>query len=172
MSTLEQLNNLRARNNQPPLKAWKESKAKLAEAVIALSKKLSPPDTTGYFSKDGKPVVVKQLPPSGELSMMAKRREQIERIAEKRMNGVDTTSLPPPASVSQPMREKLQVLKEKSTGDHVTLADIARKINMDPKIARARMRRATVPNNIVVGKHKFVRSAEQAIIAILRGKKS
>lgn len=164
------LNTLRTALAMPPLKSWKESKAKLAAAIDTLQAKVAPKDTTMYFTK---PVTI--CPPSPELRALDARRKAIDAVVERRLAGVDVVT-PPPAGSTTKLADAAKVVKAKqattnSTGGDVRLADICREIGMDPKIARAKLRRTMTPPNITVGKYLYKPEGKPVIIAILRGGK-
>lgn len=50
----------------------------------------------------------------------------------------------------------------------ITLADIARELNLNPKIARAKMRRIRVPEGAEVSKHTYNIDHKQTIIDMLK----
>lgn len=111
--TLEYLNSLRVAVGKKPLKAWKESKAKLDEAV----NKLLPRNSDG------------------------------EVIGE----GVIASGAP--------KRVKKSIDEEANTNPHdfstVTLVAIAKELGINPRVARAKMRRVSVPADFLAGKHTY-----------------
>lgn len=171
---LRKLNALRIQAGKGPLKAWKESKAKL---IAEIEKYQRTAQSAGqYLDKNGEPVPVTVCPPPAELAKEHKRSAEIDRVVQKRLNGVDVVKIDDSA-VGQPMAEKLKAARTatktraKSTGDAMSLADIAREINIDPKIARAKMRRVNAPAGSTVGKYLYKANFVDAIKAILTGKK-
>ena len=170
------LNALRSQLQMPPLKAWKESKAELQSTIDALQAKLAPKDTTQYFvNKDGEPVVPKVCPPSRELQALERRRKAINDVVEKRMNGVDVVAPPAPGSTAKlgdaaKVKRAPQPVTE-STGSTIKLSEICKEIGMDPKIARAKLRRTMTPPNITVGKYVYRPEGKNIVITILRGGK-
>ena len=98
--TLATLNTLRVKNNMAPLKAWKESKAKLEAAIGKLTTKADP--------------VAKEL----KATSVAKAK---------------------PAKPTKVAKEK--VAKEPKDNS-LSISTIAEGLDIDPKVARAKMRRA------------------------------
>lgn len=169
------LNALRSQLQMPPLKAWKESKAKLTAAIDTLQSKIAPKDTTQYFSKDGEPIVPKVCPPAPELQAIEKRRKAIDDVVQRRLNGVDVVTPPAPGATAK-LGEAAKVKRAPQpvtapTGDTIKLADICREIGMDPKIARAKLRRTMTPPNITVGKYVYKAEGKNLVITVLRGGK-
>jgi len=97
--TLATLNILRAKHDMKPLKAWKESKAKLEAACAKLAKVAS----------------VTDLPPNKELAKPAKE------------------------ATKKPVKTK-PAAKAKVEG--VSVSTIAKDLGIDPKVARAKLRRS------------------------------
>lgn len=171
------LNALRNTLGMPPLKAWKESKAKLAATIDALQAKVAPKDTTQYFAKDGSPVTPKVCPPSPELAAIERRKKAIDEVVQRRLAGVDVVTPPAPGATAKlgeviKAKQKPAQKTTESTGDTIKLAEICREIGMDPKIARARLRRTMTPPNITVGKYIYKVEGKAMVIAVLRGGKA
>lgn len=169
------LNALRSQLQMPPLKAWKESKAKLQSTIDALQAKIAPKDTTQYFSKDGAPVKPTICPPAPELQAIEKRRKAIDEVVQRRMSGVDVVT-PPPVGSTAKLGDAAKVKRTvqattASTGDTIKLAEICKEIGMDPKIARAKLRRTMTPPNITVGKYIYKTEGKNLVITVLRGGK-
>lgn len=97
--TLATLNTLRAKNNMPPLKAWKESKAKLEAAISKLAAK-------------------------------APLKEQLEVSAK-----------PVKTPKDKPAKKATKSTVTKKAKSEISISTIAEECNMDPKVARAKMRR-------------------------------
>lgn len=114
MSTLIELNALRTAAGMKPLKAWKESKAKLDAAIAKLGAKPSNVEVTKV--------------PTG---MTAAKKEKADAKASK------------PVKVPATKTTKVKVVKDKkSTGEGLSISTIAEELDIDPKVARAKMRRA------------------------------
>lgn len=120
MSTLNELNALRTAAGMKPLKSWKESKAKLDAAVAKLTKKPTKDEFFEGLEQQRDALVKKQ----DEASAKTKVATKTAKVAAKE-----------PAK-SKPAAAK----KEASTG--TTISTIAKKLGIDPKVARAKLRRA------------------------------
>lgn len=168
------LNALRKLVGKPELKAWKESKAKLTEQINILQAQVAPKDTTQYFKASGEPAPITVCPPSPELVALEKRRKAIDEVVQRRLAGVDVVTPPAPGTTAK-LGDAAKVKKTQqtstTTGDTVKLADICREIGMDPKIARAKLRRTMTPPNITVGKYVYKTEGKNLVIAVLRGGK-
>ena len=173
--TLERLNALRKLVGKTELKSWKESKAKLQSLIDELQAKVAPKDTTQYFKANGEPAPVTVCPPSPELVALDKRRKAIDEVVQRRLNGVDVVATPAPGSTAK-LGDAAKIKKPQPTteptGDTIKLADICREIGMDPKIARAKLRRTMTPANITVGKYVYKTEGKTLVIAVLRGGKA
>jgi hypothetical protein len=134
MSTLVYLNELRKHTGKAPLKAWKESKAKLAEAIAKLEANISAlePDrivAPGIGSPDEVVTVIK------------------------------AKGTPIPKKPETPVVELVTI----------TLVEIAKELSINPRVARAKMRRVkSLPEGTVVGKHTYARTHKQHVIDALK----
>lgn len=184
--SLDHLNQLRQQVGISPLKSWKESKDKLHAAILKIEEKLnaSKPasvpvadlDSTqhpiavankqswDFTDKDGNKVEVTKCAPSSELKSIQSRNKQLDEIATKRAKGETTAKLPKAPKAKPVVKQS----KPKVEGA-ITLADIARELKIDPKVARAKMRRVTVPTEHVLGKYAYKPASKEAIIALLKG---
>lgn len=108
---LADLNVLRERNGLKPLKAWKESRAKLLEAIHGLQDPVNDKSTE-------EPAVTK-CPPAAAKGAYKKERDA------KRSAGVGT----------KPTERKTP------THEGTKASDIAREVGIDPKLLRQRLRR-------------------------------
>lgn len=189
-NNFRRLNALRKQLGMTELKAWKESKAKLQAAIDVLQAKVAPRDTTESFTvkntgpnkfsvelrdKNGNVVTPKVCPPSPELQAIAKRKKAIDEVVERRLNGADVITPPAPGATAK-LGDAAKIKRPtqattKSTGDTIKLADICREIGMDPKIARAKLRRTMTPPNITVGKYLYKVEGKALVITVLRGGK-
>jgi hypothetical protein len=136
---LNKLNVLRAANNKPQLKSWKESRAKLEAAIASLEA------STITATLDNEP------------DDYARVFDEPVAIAEPQ----------PPndgARKPKPVREIMDDIKAGT----ITLADIARELQLNPKVLRAKMRRLTIPPQYVVGKHTYYAAHKDAIIEIIK----
>lgn len=158
MTTLAALNTLRERAGQKPLKSWKESKAKLAAAIDKLNAALAP----------SVPVTV--LPVTApELIREHKRNAEIEKIVEQRLRGDDVRPPKPVVKKAPTSAPPAPVTRKRHAPDGcVTLADIARDLNISPKAARAIMRKVSIPADYVVGKYVFKSNRRQWVEQALR----
>lgn len=129
--TLATLNTLRAKNNLKPLKAWKESKAKLEAACAKLAKVAS----------------VTDLPPNKEL--------KVEASAGKK-------------DAKKVVKKDAKPAKEKNV-DGVSISTIAAELDIDPKVARAKLRRQDEVPCIEGSQWLFDKKDVPAIKAILKG---
>ena len=111
---LADLNVLRERNGLKPLKAWKESRAKLLEAIHGLQDPVNDKSTE-------EPAVTK-CPPAAAKGAYKKERDA------KRSAGVGTKSAKT-SPAKTPTREGTKA------------SDIAREVGIDPKLLRQRLRR-------------------------------
>ncbi len=126
------LNKARARIDLPPLKSWKESHAKLREAIDRINARVIER-------------CVKLVPPTDPaLIRERKRREKINAVAARILAG---------ETDARPEREPVLVLPDKPKPaprprvrieGTATLADIARELGISPKIARAKMRKKKI----------------------------
>lgn len=56
---------------------------------------------------------------------------------------------------------------KKASSDTITLADIARELDINPKVARAKMRRVTVPAGFEAERHTYYLERKQWVIDTL-----
>lgn len=103
--TLAYLNELRTMNNKQPLKAWKESKDKLANAI----------DKEHAARIAAQPENLKKEEAAAEASSAAKART-VKRLAKE--------------------------VIERTTG--INVAAIAKELGINPKVARAKLRKAKI----------------------------
>lgn len=154
-SDLALLNSARARMNMPPLKSWKESHQKLIAKINKLNEEIL---------ANG----VKILPPTDPaLVREAKHRETIDKLVDKRLKGEDVQPDRPRVLKLEPTPRPAPRPRLKVEGT-VTLADLARSIGLNPKIARAKMRKRKV--DFEVGQYLYPQDKADAIIAILRSR--
>ena len=121
--TLAILNELRIRNGKTELKSWKESKAKLA-AAIDNEQGLMAANATNPKGNPSKQTVTEQL-----------LKEEIARAAvvpAKKVNSVKHGEVATPKAI-----------KAVRVGT-VNVAAIAKELGINPKVARAKLRKANV----------------------------
>lgn len=149
MSTLIELNALRVANNMKPLKGWKESNAKLDAAIAKLSK-ISTAEQALKAS-----VAVTKVPAGMTAAKLAAEKAKAEKKAA-----------PKPPSAAKKAIANHPVVK-KPTIEGTSVSTIATKLGIDPKVARAKLRRAFPEND---GRWVFTNDAEvKKIEAILKG---
>jgi hypothetical protein len=154
MSTLIELNALRVANNMKPLKGWKESNAKLTAAIAKLSK-ITPAEQALKAS-----VEVTKVPAGMTAAKLAAAKEKEAKAAAKPAPAAK------PAKVAAKKTDKQPVAKKPAI-DGTSVSTIATKLGIDPKVARAKLRRAFPEND---GRWVFTNEAEiKKIEAILKG---
>jgi hypothetical protein len=114
MSTLIELNALRTAAKMKPLKAWKESKAKLVAAIAKL---------TGIAPSAAKVVEVTKIP----AGMTAKKVAAEAAKAAK------------PAKTAKVAKEKTTT---KPAAEGMSVSTLAEQLGIDPRVARSKLRRA------------------------------
>lgn len=151
------LNTLRVANSLKPLKAWKESKAKLEAAIAKLAEEvegiaeLNDP-VKAFIAKNG----VTKCPPAKALLEAQKHREAVDDAAEKLLKG------------EAPAPKRAAAVRVHVDGGSITLVQIASELRINPKIARAKMRRIDVPAEYLIAKHVYKREHKQAIVDLLK----
>jgi hypothetical protein len=125
MANLTELNLLRGAAGMKPLKAWKESKDKLAAAI----KKLMKPNV--------------------------------------KIEDVTSGATPVTAAVAKP--KVVKDASKKSTVEGVGISTIAAELGIDPKVARAKLRRQDEVPCIEGSKWMFAQKDVATIKAILKG---
>jgi hypothetical protein len=166
---LTQLNAFRVDLGKAPLKAWKESKEKLNAAYVAalteheaMVKAKTADPVADFIAENG----VTQCPPPKALQDEAKRRERVEAIAEKRI----TPEALRAAKAKVERKPRTIVSPANGKIDGVTLVQIARELGINDKIARAKMRRVSVPADFLVDgqKHTYHPQHKQWVIDALK----
>lgn len=152
---LTQLNHLRDILGMAPLKAWKESRAKLEAKIKELEAKADEDDLDK---------------PEDEL-------EEEARLADQEAEeSVDET--PAPAKDEKDTEKAPRTPKKrgasKAERDTVSLADIARECNVRPQTARAKFRRIlkrddNAPQPLESGKWDFNASDKKRLVELLKG---
>lgn len=118
MSTLIELNALRTAANMKPLKAWKESKAKLDAAIAKL---------TGIPADQAKQVEVTKVPTG---MTAAKAEAAAKKVAKKASK--------PASAKAKPLNKGAQAKKD--SADNI-LSTVAAELDINTKVARAKLRR-------------------------------
>jgi hypothetical protein len=166
-----ELNYLRVAQGKRPLKAWKDSRAVLERALemmrnadpapLGVTVEPTPDDPVAEFiAKNG----VTKCPPPKALVDEAKRRERVERIAAKlNAKNIDESIREAKVTASTPKAKATLASLE-----GVTLVSIARELGINDKIARAKMRRVSVPADFLVAKHTYHPQHKQWVIDVLR----
>lgn len=173
--TLQLLNALRMQNGQSPLKSWKESKAKLEAAIVTLQTKLGaqlePPrpltkreaerEALAMLTANAKITV---CPEPAAVVARKKRDAAIDKVVERRLNGVEVVAIERTEAVAKPFEAPLK--KHKLATGQFSLADICREINLDPKLGRARLRRNPVATSL--GKYVYDDAGREQVLKVLR----
>jgi hypothetical protein len=143
MSTLIELNALRVANNMKRLKAWKESKAKLVEAIAKLS------GITTAEQQLKASVEVTKVPTGMTAAKIAAAKAK-EQVAAKKLNeGMAKLKAKKDAQpkVTKELKDaltfgkkKVAVKEVKTTSDNI-LATVCDELEINPKVARAKLRR-------------------------------
>lgn len=143
MSTLTELNALRIAAGMTPLKSWKESKVKLDAAVAKLTK---------VVSEDSD-----------------KAKANLETVVEKTLSDTKPAAAKatPKKTAKPAAKPKAEAKKDAPTG--VSISTIAAECNMDPKVARAKLRRQDDVPCIEGTQWLFEKSDVAKIKAILQG---
>lgn len=186
MSTLAHLNELRTAVGKAPLKAWKESKAKLLEAID----KLTPRDSAGnIIAADANGVIASGAPRQIDISeltpeshpiakankdswnaVIGKPKKSIEREAELAHLDVRERKLVK-ATKKEVRRQGEKQYVHAVEGDEVTLVQIAKELGINPRVARAKMRRvdlSKLPAGSVIGKHTYTVAGAAAVREALK----
>lgn len=140
---LIELNEHRAALNMKPLKAWKESRAKLEDAINMLANKLDD-QADKQPAPAPAPVAVPQTPEQKKVN-----RKLRDGMAPKK-----------PAADAAP------------AGETVTIGQLCDKLSINPKVARAKLRRmngkAELPAPISEGRWEWAANHTDALIALLK----
>ena len=139
MTRFEHLNNLRILNGQKPLKAWKESKAKLEAAI----KKL-------------------------EAQTRHDIEEAMEDAASDNIDQLIEEDKKVPCRAPSVIEHELKS-RPHPTPDKVTLVEIAKELSINPKIARAKIRRGGdhCPGSLEEDKYVYAIGDKQKVIDFL-----
>lgn len=170
---LARLNALRADLGKPALKAWKESRAKLEGEIASYVKqaeaKLEADVKAKEAAADTKtPADLKQHP------LVKERELEGERIDNS------PTGRKAPTKKQAKVNEKAKAAAEQrkakaDSKDMISLADLARELSINPKVARAKARRHSkvLASLKVAGAEgwEFPASAKAAVVKVLKGEK-
>jgi hypothetical protein len=130
MSTLIELNALRIANNLKPLKGWKESNAKLTAAIAKLSK-ITPAEQALKAS-----VEVTKIPAGMTAAKLAAAKEKAAKAKPS------DPVLKKGDKIAASKKTDKQPVAKKPAIEGVSVSTIATKLGIDPKVARAKLRRA------------------------------
>lgn len=156
---LNKLNVLRAAAGKSQLKSWKESRAKLEAAIASFE--------VAEVIHSEEPAVVSVLDQSMPEDVLNAADAFAKAVTQKKTPKQAVKALEDelkPKSVSQLIAEA-RPLRDV---DKVTLADIARELNLNPKVLRAKMRRLNVPAEYILSKHTYKLAHKADIIAIIQ----
>lgn len=153
---LAELNGLRVARNQPALKSWKGSRAALEQTITAYkTRKVEPAIAEGAYDTKTKAEASTELK-----GVHAKKREAIRKANEPKAAAPKTME----AKTSKP------AAKAKPASDLVSLADIARELKIEPKLARAKARRNDELKKLAQGDAWSFKPADVAAVKkILKG---
>lgn len=170
MTDLSTLNTYRVLDGKSPLKSWKESKSKLNDLVAAYA------NTYGAL-----PAVTECAITDPVLNRIHAHAAHIDAITDHRLANPTSIIITPtpddapiaaPTSIpdvtpprSSPAKQKARPAAVSTTS--IALADIARELNIDPKIARAKMRRVEVPADYTIGKHVYKLEYKSWVVNVL-----
>lgn len=159
-TALTELNALRVAVGKKPLAAWKESKAKLDAAIAAL-KETAP--AAGPAAHKANAVDAKPTKDEFFDDLEAQRDVLVKKQNAKAK--VDTKTKP--AKTAKSAKEPKAV--KKTPGEGVSISTIAAELDIDPKVARAKLRRQDEVPCIEGSQWLFNKSDIPAIKAILTG---
>lgn len=155
MSTTEklnELNTLRAARNQAPLKSWKGSTAALDQTITAYkTKKVEPAVAEGAYANERQAEASTGLKGTHQKKRDAIAKANVRHDSlDDRAAAADKANAPKPekGSMAQHAKNKKDIKqaaragKKQATSNLVSLADIAREIGIEPKLARAKARRS------------------------------
>lgn len=185
---LDQLNDLRAKRNQPALKSWKGSRTALEQTIAAyLTKKVEPAIAEGAYPNANVAEHATGLKGKDERAraQVAKaiarqsHEEEGAKIAEAVRNN-STSTKESKMSKKPSMLKQVENMKAKGAkivaasrkaSDLVSLADIARELKIEPKLARAKARRSDDLTKLAQGDSWSFKPADVAKVkSILKGK--
>ncbi|MGE0366963.1 MAG: hypothetical protein AB7Q00_14645 [Phycisphaerales bacterium] len=155
------LNDLRAQHGKPPLKAWKESKAKLTAAIDKLRGEapfeVDIPDVNGEDHLPPLPMAdTRTLPPDVVAAADAFAQDVVNKVPAKKA-----------------VKKLADAFKKRGKAapagsDTIPLVAIAAEMGLNPKVARAKMRRIKLSAGVEVSKHVYHIGKKQQVIDALR----
>lgn len=159
---LEQLNSMRADRDQLPLKSWKGSRAALEETITAYkTHKVAPAVAEGAY-----PTATQAEASTGINGTHEKKREAIRKANVP----ADETSTKESAMPAKSKKTNKPTKSTKPASDLVSLADIARELKIEPKLARAKARRSDEITKLAQGDSWAFKPADAATVKkILKG---
>jgi hypothetical protein len=155
---LAELNTLRAARNQPPLKSWKGSTAALDQTLVAYkTRKVDPAVAEGAY-----PTAKQAEHATGLKGTDAKARDAIAKAntpkVSKTLKAMEKT---------REQKAAKTAAKTKPASDLVSLADIARELKIEPKLARAKARRSVDIQKLAQGDSWSFKPADAAKVKAL-----
>jgi hypothetical protein len=152
---LATLNTMRVARNQPPLKSWKGSRAALEQTITAYrTRKVEPAIAEGAYPTSTKAEASTELK-----GTHAKKRQAIAKANKFKAE---------PAPKRKTTKE--QTINAKADSGLISLADIARELDIAPKLARAKARRSTDISKLATGDAwAFTPDNAKKVKAILKG---
>jgi hypothetical protein len=186
---IDHLNNLRAANGKAPLKSWKESKAKLEAAIAKEMEMLEAKGIEGFeMSADelAKQAPRAEIKTEKQLAEEIKQtiddaaeRDRIERVKSSAKNvslkivkTVDGGKAVVKNEMHADPRPTKEIMKAKrtSSSEHepFELANVARALGIDPKLARVKARRHLKHLQIHPDAWTFKAKDYDAVVAILK----
>lgn len=150
---LVELNTLRAARGQSSLKSWKGSTAALEQTINA------------YKVKKVEPAVAEGAYPNAKV---AEHSTELKGTDAKARDVIKKANTPKPEKAAKPAKvAKAKPAKAKAakpTSDHVSLADIARELGIEPKLARAKARRSDEITKLATGDTWAFKPADVAAV--------
>lgn len=190
--TLSYLNDLRAKSGMKPLKAWKESKAKLADAISSLEAKLNQGRTAAnlgdYFEestarkslRDNPDRSNDAYPPPYSTTVLpdglgggitprdsAEEAYLMKNAKPRKQSKVDDAVKNKIAKDAKEA-QRTGAHRGQTSTDHITLVQIAKELGIDPKVARAKMRRVKAASDMEVSKHTYALKNKQWVVDALK----
>lgn len=161
---LARLNELRAERNQAPLKSWKGSTKALDETITAYTvRKVSPAVAEGAYDTTTKAEASTELKGTHEKAREAIRKANTPPPAKASAKRALDRHLGIPEETGKAKRraektaDRIKSMtaetstKKTTKSNYVSLADIAREIGMEPKLARAKARKSNELTKLAQG---------------------
>jgi hypothetical protein len=172
-ATLIYLNALRDTAGMKPLKSWKESNAKLAAAITKLETQIGthlPPVIDQHLDIKTPLQIAADEPVTVEVAKSFSTDPVANKIPKKVVAAAEQFAADVVAKVpAKKAVKKLEKALDKAK-DVITLVEIAKELEFNPKVARAKMRRVTVPKGYTVdgAAHTFHAKHRQWVIDALQ----